>query len=274
MPRTLLACLICLVSAVACAQDAPGEPAAGANTADDLDQVLSSWERTQRDIKSLAVEFTFTIQDKVFGTKEKADGNFRLVRTPDGNIRASCEWTPENRNGPRLKAGLLDSRTVYYFDDTLKTEFHWKLGDKDPIEFLADCFNPLTVLLDRKRAEQVSGMEVTRDEAYTYLLIKPKHPKDRKAGWLTLPGFALGRVTLMNADSASVPKGMPKQLWHCVSNGNETFVDIKSWRMNAADGPTVADLDKSVNLPGWTVHEWDWPASWRDWFRTNTGRAP
>ncbi len=262
MPRTLPFWLFCLIFVIACTQGASSQSAAGAVTTDAIDEVLSNWERTQRDIKTLAVEFTFTFHDTIFQTNEKADGVFRLVRMPDGKLRTSYQLTPEKPNGPSLKAGLLDSRTVYFFDDSQKTEYHLKLGDKDPIEFLADWFNPFAVLLDRKRAEQVSDVEIKRDETYTYLHIKPKHPKER-TGSFSSPGFTLGRVTLMNVDSANVPKGMPKQLWHCQSNGNESYFEIKSWRINAADGPTVEDLEKSVNLKGWIVQEWDWPLSWR-----------
>jgi len=67
----------------------------------------------------------------------------------------------------------------------------------------------------------------------------------------------------MNVDSTNVPKNMLRQLWHSQSDGNVTLLEIKSWRMNAADGPTDEDLEKSVKLPGWKVQELDWPLSWR-----------
>lgn len=256
MPRTFLACLICLIPAVALAQADKGE---------DLDQVLSNWEGTQQGIKSLVVEFTRTFEDSVFHKKEKTNGTIRLVRTPDGHVRASLELTPVNPSDPKLKAGLLDNRTIYLVvGESKKTELRLSLGDKDMVEFLADDFNPLTLLLDRKRAEQNTDLEVQRDANYTYLLMKTKKPKSWSARFPS--GFQMARVTLTNFPTKDVPRGMPTQLWYQTTFADTFLFEIRSWRMNSANGPTVEDLDREVNLPGWTIVEYDLPLTWRKLF--------
>jgi hypothetical protein len=262
LTRTLLTGLFCLISALAWGQSSQLEQtpsAPRAEGADSLDQVLSRWERTQRDMRSLVVEFTLVKPDKVFGTTDKSDGVFRLLRTPDGEVRASYERTPRKPNDASLKlaAGLLNRRTIYLVDFNQKQEFRLNLGQTDLVEFLEDYFNPLSTLLDRKRAEENYAMDIARDKTYTYLNIKPK-ASDRPRGWFFPISMTAGRIALRNADSKEIPKDMPRQIWF-QSGSQEFFYEIKSWRINAADGPTVDEFARAKNPPGWKLLESDWP---------------
>ncbi len=262
MTRTFLTGFLCVISALAWGQSGQLEQAPSvplANGADSLDQVLSRWERTQRDMRSLVVEFTLETQDKIFNATEKSDGVFRLLRTPDGEVRASYERTPQKPNdaSPKLTAGLLNRRTIYVLDFHQKQEYRLNIGQTDLVEFLQVYFNPLSALLDRKRAEDNYEMEITRDRTYTYLTIKPK-PSDRPRGWFFPITMKAGRIALLNADSKAVSKDLPRQIWF--HNGSQEFIyEIKSWRMNAADGPTADDFARAKNPPGWKLVELDWP---------------
>jgi hypothetical protein len=40
------------------------------------------------------------------------------------------------------------------------------------------------------------------------------------------------------------------------ANGNEITHDIRSWRFNADDAPTIEDFRRPEDRPGWRVHEW------------------
>ncbi len=210
-------------------------------------------------MRSLVVEFTSETQDKIFNATEKSDGLFRLLRTPDGEVHASYERTPQETNDASLKltAGLLNRRTIYVVDSHQKQEYRLNIGQTDLVELLQNYFNPLTTLLDRKRAEDRYEMDITRDSTYTYLDIKPKS-SDRPRGWFFPITMTQGRIALLNADSKAVPKDMPRQIWFH-SGGQEFIYEIKSWRMNAADGPTVDDFAGAKNPPGWKLVELNWP---------------
>jgi hypothetical protein len=113
-------------------------------------------------------------------------------------------------------------------------------------------WNPFVLLLDRKRAEEKCKLEIIkRDEWYTCLAVKPKQGK--RTGWLP-DNFLEGRVVLMNTASDRIPKDMPRQLWH-TSGGREYTFTIRSWRLNAADGPKVEEFVRPHDLPGWKVIE-------------------
>ena len=240
---------------------------ASADAADKLDAVYSRWERSQRGLRSLVVEFTREIKDRVFNSTEKADGVFRLVRTPAGETYASFEFNLEKPQGPQAATGRLNNRMVYrldykqsvvsVLDYNQKTEFRLKLAEENPLVFLEDYFNPVTVFLDRKRLEAKYNLEIKQDEFYTYMSAKPKHAKQR-SGWFGPMDFVQSRVVLMNKASKSIPKDMPRQVW--LNPGSQEIIfHIKTWRVNAADGPRVEEFTESEDRPGWRVDAGEWP---------------
>ena len=137
---------------------------------------------------------------------------------------------------------------MLYHDQRVALRFDPEAGDL--LGFLQRYFNPFVLLLDRKRAEEKHDLEVVKqDEWYVYLSVKPKQVK--RYGWFS-DTFREGRVVLMNKASEVVPKDMPRQLWY--TDGNRAYiVEVKAWRLNAADPPKLEEFAKPEDRPGWRV---------------------
>src|SRR5438552_2978859 len=93
-----------------------------ADRVDRQNQLFASWQEAQRRVKSLVVQFSLETTDCVYNDREKAEGTFRLLRTPKGEVFASYEVTL-----PRAKAqkqergsGLLNGGTVYLLNHDKK----------------------------------------------------------------------------------------------------------------------------------------------------------
>jgi hypothetical protein len=74
--------------------------------------------------------------------------------------------------------------------------------------------------------------------------------------------FRQGRVVLMNKDSTGVPKGMPRRLWYTFGTAGavqEVTFEIKTWRMNAAEGLKVDDFTGAKGRADWKLQVVDWP---------------
>jgi hypothetical protein len=219
------------------------------------EQLFASWQEAQRTIKSLVVQFTLETRDIVSKRGQpKAEGVFRLIRTPDGKLFASYQLTqPEGSDWPGRWTGLLNDGSVYLLVDDKKTAFGMKPNDDDLRQFLEKHFNPFVLLLDKKYAKDKCYLEVVKqDEWYTYLSVTPKNVK--RYGW-NIDSFQGGRVVLINKSSERVPKDMPRELRY-TDGFNEYVYDIKSWRFNAPKAPKLEEFARPEDRPAWKVGDW------------------
>lgn len=231
-----------------------GFVAASADGADRLDELFASWEEAQRGFKSLVVEFSLDRADEVWREREKADGTFRLLRTPNGEIYASCEFTqPRLRNGKKERwSTLLNSGKLYALkhDDKVALRFD---AEGDVRRFAEENVSSFVRLLDRKRAEEKFRLELLgMDDLYTYIGLKPK--KVKRWGW-SPDAFTEACVVLSNKDSGGVSKDMPREFWY-TDDSRSCSIKIKSWRLNAPDPPKLEEFTRPEDRPGWEVGDW------------------
>jgi len=215
------------------------------------DQLFASWQGAQLNVKSLVVHFT--LEQRYGSFIDKADGTFRLIRTPNGQIFASYQVFPAKESLFLSSfSGLLNGGTIYVLNEEEKTAFSLRSIQGDLMQFLEKHFHPFVLLLDRKHAKEKCHLQVVkRDEWYTYLTVTPK--KVERDEWFREP-FQKGRVVLMNKSNEGVPKDMPRELRY-IYGSHETIFDIKSWRLNAQDAPKVEEFTKPEDRAGWKVSE-------------------
>ncbi|HMC65212.1 MAG TPA: hypothetical protein VKI65_09765 [Gemmataceae bacterium] len=226
-----------------------------AHGADRQDQLFASWEQAQREVRSLVVEFTLQTKDTIREERHKTEGTFRLIRTRNGKLFASYEAIEKKPNGDGQErwSGLLNDGAVYLLNANQKAAIRFEPVDGDLRGFLEKYFNPFVLLLDRKRADDKSKLEIVRqDEWYSYLAVNPKQVK--RYGWFP-DTFHQGRAVFMNKASESLPKDMPRQLWYTDGIREYTF-EIKAWRLNGTDPPKLEEFAKPEDRPGWEVVEW------------------
>ena len=218
------------------------------------DQLFASWQEAQRTVKSLVVDFTLEAKHGSF-IDDKAEGTFRLLRTPNGQIYAYYQVRPAEGNFfLRDVSGLLNDGTIFGLNESEKTALNLKPIQGDLMQFLEKYFNPFVLLLDRKHAKEKCDLQVVKqDEWYTYLEVIPKNPK--RYGW-NPDRLERGRIVLMSKPCESVPKNMPRELRY-LDGIFENIFTIKSWRFNAPDGPKVEEFAKPEDRPGWKVYDWD-----------------
>jgi hypothetical protein len=213
------------------------------------DQLFTSWQKAQRTTKSLVVEFTQETREKVSKrVKEKFEGVFRLIRTPDAKVFASYKLTlPKRNDWPSQWSALLNDGTVYLLFEDEKTASRMGPTDGDLREFLVKYFNPFVLLTDKKYAKDKCYLQVIKqDESYTYMKVTPKK--------LTcyFDSFHEGQVVLMNSSFEGLPKDMPRKLGY-----NDGFIDyvfeIKSWKFNLPDAPILEEFAKPEDRAGWKV---------------------
>jgi hypothetical protein len=213
------------------------------------DELFESWEKAQRGVRSLVVEFTLETRDPVYNTWDKTTGTLRLLRTRTGKILASYEVIAKKpkEEKPERSSGLLNGGSIYLLNHDNKHAMRFEPAGGDVRGFLETYFNPFVVLLDRKHALETFEVKVVKkDEWYTYLALKPRV---KPTTWSN--GFNEGRVALLNKASEGVPKDMPVQLWYADSFCQRIF-KIKVWRMNA-DALKEEEFAKPEDRPGWLV---------------------
>jgi hypothetical protein len=225
--------------------------ASAAPAADRLDELFASWEKAQAGTQSLVVEYTVETKDGGADDEPfRATCIIRLLRKADGGICASYTPTMEQKDAAKRDriTYLLNNRSVYTLNHDKKLAFREDgIGDLTP--YLERWFNPLLILLDRKRAEEKYAFEIAKsDEWYTCLLLKPKNPKT--SGWFR--DIRQSGVVFMNKETAQIPKDMPRQVivWNSASRSQ---FDVKSWKMNGQDGPKPEEFTIPEERPGWEV---------------------
>lgn len=218
---------------------------------DRQEELFKSWQEAQRSVKSLVVQFTLVTWDSVYEERLEAEGIFRLLCTPTGQVFASYDVTPKAKRDSELKcSALLNNGKIYLLRHDERTAIQFDATKGDLLGFLGKYFNPFVLFLDRKRAEEKFKIEVAKvDEWHTYLSLKSK--KIKKTGWFPDP-VREARAVLMNKTTEGVPQNMPRQLWYTDGYHKYDF-DIKSWHLNAADPPKLEDFAKPEDRPGWQV---------------------
>jgi hypothetical protein len=229
--------------------------AACANGAQRQDELFAPWREVQRGVKSLIVRFSLETRDSAFRERQKAEGTFRLLRTPKGELFASYEVNQADAKGNKQVrgSGLFNNGAVYLLDHDKKIAIRFQPTSDTLQRFLEKYFNPFVLLLDQERATAKCQVEVVQqDEWHSYLAVKPKRVK--RFGWFP-DTFQKGRIILMNKNSEAVPKDMPRQLWYTDGAREYTF-DIQTWRLNVAEPPKPEEFAKPETRPGWEVMDW------------------
>lgn len=223
-----------------------------------LDDLFGQWSTAQKEAKSLVVEFDLETKDSIFDQCEEATGRFCWIRSKKGEVFASYEVVVNKARGakPVRLSGLLSHGNVYVLDHDSKTALRFEVAAGELRPFLEKHVNPLVVLLDRQRAEKQCELTVVKqDESYVYLGVKPR--QRTRHGWFS-DAFDQGRVVVMRNGSEAVPKGMPRQLWHTDGTREQRF-EIKAWRWNPADGPSMDEFARPEDRPGWEVLDSPFP---------------
>lgn len=220
--------------------------------ADRKSELFASWQKAQRGVKSLIVEFTMESNDLVFKKRERGEGTFRLIRTAKGELFASYDVRCKNAKPEEVCiSGLLSNEKVYLLNHGKKVAIRFKSNHADLLCFLELYLNPFVGLLDPKNAKDRWRLEVVKqDDWFTYLSVKPKGPP-RLLMDKPYP-FHHGRVILMNKASKMVSRDMPRELWH-TDGVHEVTYKIKRWQTNVAEPPTLEEFTKPENRPGWVV---------------------
>ncbi len=226
-----------------------------AETGGRIDGLFAAWLAAVKDARSLVVEYRLEEYDPVLDrVAEPYTCVFTLLRADDGGWLAAldCEPAIPLRPLPKRVIGLLNHGAIYLLDPGAKTATRIDAAADDLPRFLARYFNPLIVLLDRKRAEEWTRLDVVKqDEWYTYLAVTPDKARSDQFGGR----FDGGAIAVMNKDTADIPKGMPRALRHW-SAGREIRIDVRTWRLDPADAPRPADFTRPEDRPGWTVGQW------------------
>lgn len=215
-----------------------------------LEQLFLSWEKTQADVRSLVVEFTKHTKDLIYQQSEPVEGTFKLLRSPNGEFMASYEEV-DSKTKQKKFCGLVRGGEIYLLMHEREEALKWRPADHDVRLFLQKRFNPLIVLLEKKRAQAECRLAIVKqDEWYTYLRVEPK--KIRNSGRWPTELYSQGRVVLMRETTVDLPKHMPRQLWYEDVSHQYTF-DIHRWRYNTDDGPKPEEFTRPEDRPGWQV---------------------
>jgi hypothetical protein len=220
-----------------------------AEEADPVAEVLAVWAKQQGEVKSLVVEVELTSTDLLFKREEKYATTIRYLRTPAGKVFASVEgfW-----NGKRI-AWLLADSEYYLLDDTEGRATRFPTKEKDALTVLFRHYQPLAYLLDVKRAREFYDLKVAKeDDAYLYLQATCKKGKPTSE-----QPVDDGIVAVVKQAGQVVPKGMPATIWVRERDVTRCCV-IKSWQVNAKDGPTEKDFTRPEERAGWKVFTWPW----------------
>jgi hypothetical protein len=93
-----------------------------------LDELFASWQKVQREVRSLVIEFTLEKHDTSFKTRDEHSGSFRLLNTANGDVAASYDLI---RNRQRF-GGLLSLGRLYTLDYSKKTAMGFDAANDNP----------------------------------------------------------------------------------------------------------------------------------------------
>jgi hypothetical protein len=220
------------------------------------EQLFGGWQKAQDEIRSLIVEFSY--EAPILESKP-LKGVFKLRRAPNGAILARCELGA----GPERRCALLVADRAYLMEPAEKTALRFNLPRHGILKVLSAYYNPFMVLLDKRYVQEHFRLQVTnQDEWYTYLSLAPRDAKERRRflGIMSFDGivswshedFSSGTIAVLNKDSDSIPKDMPRALtW--TDGLNSYRYDIHKWQRNGANAPPLSDFQAPEEMPGWRV---------------------
>jgi hypothetical protein len=222
------------------------------------DDLLTAWHRQQAKIKTLLVVATFERHDGLFSTKDTYDDTFRYLMSSDGEVMAALDRTERKPNGIHGRF-LWRGGTVYYLDFSRKHAIDFGTTGKDVLLYLRNHFCPLTMFLDRKRAAETYRLEIAKQDGwYTYLKVERRKPMAAPGAWSPFDAFYFGQVVFPIKASENYPAGMPCQICWASTKDEMNVWQVKSWSVNARNGPAETDFVRPEAMPGWEVVEWPW----------------
>ncbi|QEL19037.1 LolA family protein [Limnoglobus roseus] len=232
-----------------------------------LEDIYSSWAQAQKGMSSLVVEFDYERSELIRRRTERGKGTFCLLRGKDGRWSASFRVAMAEP-GPEF-LGLLLDRKIYDLDT--KAKQFWEYTPDDPQRFLTQHFFPMTVLLNRDRADDTVRLGIDRHEQwYTHLSMTPKRQPWKPALFDT---SLRGLVVVMNADTPEVPRNMPRVIVYSQDYGQRTIrYDVRKWRINPKDGVDEAEFVDPRQRDGWKIVRW--PSLPLKLPKAPAGRAP
>ncbi len=217
-------------------------------------ELFDSWQKAQKDVTSLVVEFAYEGIDASFPEVRKGTGIVRILRTATGQIYGSYEllYDSKTKGGApedQFTAVLLDGPYAV-LDYKTKTVCHGTLDRKELICQLAEYLNPAIILLDRRRMDEKWNLEIAKqDDYYTYTKMTEKKPND--AGWFFVPRRI--ELAFMKIESINIPKNMPRQIWFEHHGSGIYLYSFTKWRVNPKDPPTIKQFEEYLDRPGWTI---------------------
>jgi hypothetical protein len=217
-----------------------------------LAELFTQWAAAQRRTESLVVEFEWKTYNRSFDQWEKGSGILRLLRTKKGEVFASYDVTRMSPKPSRRCFALLAAGKIYLLDHENKTAITVQaVGGLQ--SFLEDSVNPFVVLLDRKRAIAKYLLEITKSDEHSISI--SLNPREFKTATDGSRNFIDCRMLLLRKDQVDIPKAIPHQL-HFTNFDIERTIDIRAWRFNPADGPTLEELTRPEDRPGWRLLGW------------------
>jgi TIGR03009 family protein len=231
--RVLSLPAIFLASTLVLAQPGAGTP--------QLDEVLTSWERSLTALQSLQADCQRTELDKVFQTKEVFKGTARYMKasSPGQGSRASLElfkMTPKGPDPNVFEKYICTGTYLYEYAPASKLIRIHDLPKPQSGQVADDNF--LSFLFGMKAAEAKQRYQLAltpSDQYYHYIHIQAKLPQDKAE-------FTVARLTIRRDNF------LPAQVWFHKPNGNEITWDFQA-RSNV---PMPANLFEQPRLPsGW-----------------------
>jgi hypothetical protein len=221
-----------------------------------IDKLFESWQRIQREMKSLTVAFEARQDDDLARTQHHYVGTAKLVRGKEGVFSGSYDVARKDSPDPnRGDSYLLCKGAPYLLQHARKTAYLSSSTDGVLLRDVQLYVTPIALLVDRNRAEKEFKLEITStDEWYTYMRITPK--KLRTQPWFRI-NFDHLDIAFINKPSATIPKDMPSQFRLSCGAMESVLYDIKSWRFNDPDGPKESDFPAPTDRPGWQVIKFD-----------------
>jgi TIGR03009 family protein len=198
-------------------QQTPAAPPAAAPAEDKaLDTHLQSWERSMKDVTSLAAQLTRTDKDRTFETVTKLSGEAYYLRTGTGPSALNLALLEMRLDGKKdIKEKFICTGTyLYQFLPDQKEIRVYELPKPKPGQVAEDNLLSLLFGMKAEDAKRRYNLKLAKeDQYYIYVDIAPRLAADRA-------DFQRARLVLSKANF------LPRQLWFEHANGNEVTWDI------------------------------------------------
>ncbi len=211
---------------------------------------LRCLRQTFADVRSLSVDFTLTYT-RPGQPPEKRAGKLLLARDRRGRRVGDLTFW---QDGAEVESYTLWAGKVYHRQPKAKLVTVYEPADGDPLRFAADHLLPaLHLLTDRRPACRANGGD------QFYFLIRMAVPAAPSSDVLTI-GEAFQELVDVDLAIPSgpwphIPADVPSYARVVDRLGQSRVFEVTLMRLNAANGPTAADIPDPTTLP----------AGWREW---------